>query len=120
MDGPRNSHAKQSKSERGRQIPQDITYMWNLKQDTNALSYERLTRTDLWFPKGGRRQQVGGGKVWEFEISRCKLVYTEWITDVVLLYSTGSHIQHLVINRNGKEYDKQRINPGLPRCRQTA
>ena len=29
---------------------------------------------------------------WEFGISRCKLVYTEWINKF-LLYSTGSYIQ---------------------------
>ena len=29
-----------SKSERERQIPHDITYMWNLKSDTNELTYE--------------------------------------------------------------------------------
>ena len=32
------------KSERERQIPYDITYMWNLKYDTNELIYE--TETD--------------------------------------------------------------------------
>ena len=30
MDGPRDDHTKWSKSERERQIPYDITYMWNL------------------------------------------------------------------------------------------
>ena len=29
MDGPRDFHTKWSKSDRGRQIPCDITYMWN-------------------------------------------------------------------------------------------
>ena len=38
MDGPRDDHTKWSKSER--QISYDITYMWNLKYDTNELSYE--------------------------------------------------------------------------------
>ena len=40
MDGPRDYHNKKSKSERERQIPYDITYMWNLKYDTSELSYE--------------------------------------------------------------------------------
>ena len=36
-----------------RQIPQDITYMWNLKYDTNELIYEtklysQKQRKDLW------------------------------------------------------------------------
>ena len=44
MDGPRDYHTKWSKSERERQIPYDITYMWNLKYDTNALIYK--TETD--------------------------------------------------------------------------
>ena len=37
MDRTRDYHTKQSKSERERQIPYDITYMWNLKYDTNEL-----------------------------------------------------------------------------------
>ena len=43
MDGPRDDHTKQSKSERETQIP-DFTHMWNLKHDTNELIYE--TETD--------------------------------------------------------------------------
>ena len=35
MDGPRDNDTKWSKSERERQIPYNITYMWNRKQDTN-------------------------------------------------------------------------------------
>ena len=41
-DGPRDYHTKWSKSER--QIPYDITYMWNLKHSTNELIYK--TETD--------------------------------------------------------------------------
>ena len=49
----------ESKSER--QIPYDISYMWNLKYDTNELIYETETdsqtlKTNLWLPKG-----KGGG-----------------------------------------------------------
>ena len=44
MDGPRDYHTKWSKSERERKIPYDITYMWNLKYDTNELICE--TETD--------------------------------------------------------------------------
>ena len=52
--------------------------------------------------KGG-----GGGMEWEFEVSRCKLVYVEWINNKVLLYNTGNYIQYPVINHNGKEYKKE-------------
>ena len=44
MDGPRDYHTKQSKSERERQISYGITYVWTLKYDTNELIYE--TETD--------------------------------------------------------------------------
>ena len=51
--------------------------MCNLKYDTSELIYETETdsqtyRADLWLP----RESVGGGGMdWEFEISRCKLLY---------------------------------------------
>ena len=44
VDATRGYITKGSKSERERQIPHDITNMWNLKYDTNELIYE--TETD--------------------------------------------------------------------------
>ena len=46
-----------SKSERERQIPYDIIYMWNVKRDANELICETETdsqtqRTDWWLPGG--------------------------------------------------------------------
>ena len=37
----RDDHTKWSKSERERQIPYDITYMWNLKYNTNEPHHGR-------------------------------------------------------------------------------
>ena len=59
----------------------DITYVWNLKYDTNEHIHEIETdsqtyRTNLcllW------ERENGGGKDWEFGISRCKLIYIGWI-----------------------------------------
>ena len=42
---------------------------------------------------------------WELGISRCKLVYKEWINHKVLLYSSGNHIQYPAISHNGKEQE---------------
>ena len=53
------------------------------------------------FDRGG-----GGGMDWEFGVNRCKLVYIGWVNNKVSLYSTGSYIQYIVINHNGKEYEK--------------
>ena len=46
MDGPGDYHTKWSKSDRERQIPYDIAYMWNLEQDTSELTYETETDSD--------------------------------------------------------------------------
>ena len=51
-----------SKSNRERQISYDITYMWNLKNDTNELIYKTETdsqtqKANVWLPKG-----KGGGE----------------------------------------------------------
>ena len=37
------------------------------------------------------------------------MIYTGWINNKVLLYSTGNYIQHPVINQNGKDYMYKRI-----------
>ena len=47
---------------------------------------------------------VGGGMECEVGVSRCKLLYIEWINNKVLLYSTENSIQCPMINHNGKEY----------------
>ena len=42
MDAARDYHTKWSKSEKERQVPWDIIYMWDLKYGTN----ERICETD--------------------------------------------------------------------------
>ena len=48
-----------------------------------------------------------GGMVGEFGVSRRKPVYTEWISNKVLLCRTGNYIQYPGINHNGKEYKQE-------------
>ena len=48
----------------------------------------------------------GGGKDWEFGISRCKVLYIEWTHNKVPLNSTEIYTQYPMINHNGKEYEK--------------
>ena len=43
MDATRDYHTQRSKSERERQTPNDSTYMWNLKYETNEHTYEAET-----------------------------------------------------------------------------
>ena len=53
-----------------------------------------------------RGEGVGGRMQWEVEVSRCKLLYIEWINNKVLPYSTENYIQYLTINH---EYTKEYI-----------
>ena len=39
-------------------------------------------------------ERVVGGMEWEIGVSRCKLLYAEWINNKVLLYSTRNYIQY--------------------------
>ena len=101
MDAARASHTKWSNSERERQIPYGITYMWDLKNGTNDPIHKTETdsqtwRTELWLLRGKR------GMDWEFGVSRCKLLHLEWISNEVLLYSTGNCVQSPAIERNGR------------------
>ena len=38
------------------------------------------------------REGYGEGMEWEVEVSRCKLLYREWINNKVLLYSTENYL----------------------------
>ena len=40
----------------------------------------------------------GGGVEWEVGVSRCTLLYIEWINNKVLLYHTGNSNQYPVVN----------------------
>ena len=102
MDGPRDFHTMWSKSEKDKYHM--ISHMHNLKYDnkqTYLWNRKRITDIEnrLVIAKG-----VGGdeGMKWEFGVSRCKLLYIEWINNKVLLYYTGNYIHYPMINHNGK------------------
>jgi len=42
----------------------------------------------------------GSGMDWEFGVSRCKLLPLEWISNEILLYSTGNYIQSLMMEHD--------------------
>ena len=80
--------------------------MQNLKYDPAELIYKterdsQAQRTDFQLLMG---RGHGGGMNWEFGISRCKLVYIEWINSKVILY-----IQYPVINHMANEMKKNII-----------
>ena len=64
-----------------------ITCTCNLKYDTDELNYETDSRTKrVVFAKVEGGWGKDGLGVW---VSRCKLLYTEWINNKCLLYNTG-------------------------------
>ena len=88
-----------------RQKPYDITYTWNLIYDTNECIYKIQTdsqtqRTDLWLPRG--MEKGVGWMDWEFGVSKCKLLHLGWLSNEVLLYSTGNYFQSLGIDQDGR------------------
>ena len=77
---------------------------WGMNSDISVHHRDREQTCDC---------QRGAGRKWEtdwkFEVSRCKLLYLEWINNKVLLYSIGNCIQFAGINHSRKEYFKKNI-----------
>ena len=68
----------------------DITYIWNLIYGINE-PFHRKENHGL-----GKQTCVcqggcgGSGMDWELVVNRCKLLPLEWISNEILLYSTGN------------------------------
>ena len=78
-------------------------YIWNLIYDTNE-PFHRKETPGLGEQTCGCQRGGGGiGMDWEFEVNRCKLLPLEWVSNEILLQSTGNYIQSLMI-----EYDNVR------------
>ena len=77
--------------------------MWSLKYGTNEPIYKTETLTDMESRLVVAKVKRGGsGMDWEFGVSRCKLLHLKWISNEVLLYSTGNAIQSLGIKHDGR------------------
>ena len=80
------------KSERERQIPYDITYIWNLIYGTDEPFHRKETHGLGKQNRGCQGRGVGSGMDWESEVNRGKLLPLEWISNEIPLYSTGNCI----------------------------
>ena len=67
-------------------VESKIWHKWTYLRNRNRLA-DIENRLVVAKGEGG-----GEGMEWEFGVSRCKLVYIEWINNKVLLYSTGNYI----------------------------
>ena len=76
-------------SGRERQIPHDITYIWNQMYGTYEPFHIKETH-GLGEQICGFHGGVGGnGMDWEFAFNRCKLLLLVWISHEILLYRPG-------------------------------
>ena len=81
----------------------NITYMWNLKK---WLKWTYLQKRNRFIDTEYKcvvywREQMGGNVEWRLGLagfSRCKLLYMEWISNKVLLYSTENYMPYPMIN----------------------
>ena len=46
---------------------------------------------------------------WELGVNRCKLLLLEWRSNEILLYSTGNYIQSLVMEHDGRFFEKKNV-----------
>ena len=46
---------------------------------------------------------------WAFGVSRCKLLHLEWISNEVLLCSTGNYIKSLGMGHDRRKYEKKNV-----------
>ena len=96
IDGTRDSHTEWSKSEREKQILYDIAYICNLIYDTN----EPFHRKNHGFGEQTCGFQGGGGVSgvdWESGLNRCRQSPLEWISNEILLCSTGNYVWSLMM-----------------------
>ena len=76
MDEPRDCHTEWSKSEREKQIPYNITYMWNLEKWYRwTYLQSRNQDTDVENGHMAYRWGEGGGMNWEIGIDIYTLLY---------------------------------------------
>uniref|UniRef100_A0A4X1SP96 Uncharacterized protein n=1 Tax=Sus scrofa TaxID=9823 RepID=A0A4X1SP96_PIG len=92
IDGTRDSHPEGSKSERERQTPYDITYIWNLIYGTNEPLHRKENHGLGEKTCGCQGGGGGSGTDWELGANRFRLLLWELISNEILLCSTGNYV----------------------------
>ena len=77
--------------------------MWNIKYNTNELSYKTEADSQTYIENGGCQGLGDGLGVWVWNQQKQTVIYRV-DKQQILLYST--YIQYPLINHNGKEYEE--------------
>ena len=81
--------------------------MWNLKYSTNDPICK--TETDHRHEEQTYGCQEGGsGMDGQCGVGGCKLLHLKWISNGVLLYSTGNYVHFLELEHNGRCYETKK------------
>ena len=76
----------------------DVTYIWNLIHGTNEPFHRKETH-ELGEQTFGC--QGGGSRMdWELGVNRCRLLPLEWISNEILLCSTGNYVWSLMMEHD--------------------
>ena len=76
--------------------------MWNLKKKKKWPKWTYLQNKN----RSTDAERING----KFRVDRCKLFHLEWISNEVLLYSTGNYIQSLGEEHAGRQYEKKNVH----------
>ena len=87
-------------TQKERQIPYYITYIWNLIYGINE-PFHRKENHKLREQTCGCKGEGGdNGMDWEFGVNRRKLLPLEWISNEILPCSTGNYVQSLMMEHD--------------------
>ena len=78
-----------------------ISHIWNLIYSTNKPFHTKETHGLGEQTCGCQGGGGGGGMDWESGVNRGKPLHLEWISNAILLYSTGNYIWSHVMAHNG-------------------
>ena len=103
MDSTSDYYTKWSKSEKDKQTPYDVLYMWNLKYDTNELIYETERVTDI--EQTGVAKGEGRGEGWigkYLPIVNKYLLSTYYVLDA-FLESWDANILFIIFDEHNRD-----------------
>ena len=86
------THPEWSKSERERQIPHDITNIWNLRYGTNEPFHRKKNHGFGEQTCGCQGEEERVGCDWNLGLIGANYCLWNWISNEILLYSTGNYV----------------------------